>query len=40
MFGSVKCLRILSKFGASLDKTNDQKDTPLHDAASAGKQGL
>ena len=38
MFGSVDCLQLLLKGGADLSVANDQQDTPLHDAASAGKE--
>ena len=40
MFGSVECLQLLFNSGANLSCTNDQKDTPLHDAAGAGKKGV
>ena len=39
MNGSVECLKLLFISGANLSLINDQKDTPLHDSASAGKEG-
>ena len=37
--GALKCLELLNTYDADLEAKNDQTDTPLHEAASAGQEG-